>query len=450
MKTPKYIEIASAIGAMIEEGRYSVGNKLPPHRVLAESLDTTPATVAKAYKVLTEQGQIESHIGRGSFVCNNKSLDQVIQSDTDNKEINFSILQPCYDLEHLQLLDKHMHMAYRSADKVKLHGYADNSGLWEHREAGLVWNQSFGVEGQDVEQILLANGAQHAISTLIQLVTQPGDLVAVEAQTYPGILSVLSFLGRRFIGIAMDGQGMIPEALEEACGKEKPVMVIVVPSHQNPTGVTMPAKRREALAEIIARNKLWLLEDDIYGFLNKDTVAPLTNLVPELGFYVSSLSKALSPGLRCAYIQAPAGQSKSLANFIRASIWLAPPLVFAIGTSLIETGDGFRMAARQREIASERHVLARDLLSDKSSFQSTGSYHLWLQLPDYWSSDEFAMVAKEHHLLVSSASFFNANSHPVNAVRLSVMAESREERFIQGLKALSQLIDQKQFKHIHF
>ncbi|WP_281648378.1 PLP-dependent aminotransferase family protein [Parendozoicomonas sp. Alg238-R29] len=450
MSTPKYLEIASTINTMIDSGEYPKGSKLPPHRSLANDLGTTPATVAKAYNFLSEQGRIESFIGRGSFVSHDKALDQVIYSEAANKEINFSILQPCFDAEHLQLLDSHIQTACHSPDKVLLHSYAESSGIWQHREAGLEWSEHFGLEAKSADEILLANGAQHALSGLIQLYTKPGDLIAVEAQTYPGILSILNFLGRRVVGISMDDKGMIPKALNETCIGDCPKMVIIVPSHQNPTGISMPKTRREEIANVIEKHSIWLLEDDIYGFLNQDVISPLTNLVPHLGFYVSSLSKAISPGLRSAYIKAPKAEARHLANFIRASIWLAPPLVFAAASSLIKSGDAFRLATRQRNIANKRQSIAQELLPSSGAFKNTGSYHIWLTLPDDWSSEEFALAAKEHKLLVSSASYFNATAEPLNAIRLSVMSESNEKRYKHGLKELSLLLEQKQYKHIHF
>lgn len=450
MKTPKYLKIASEIDAMIDEGKYPPGSQLPAHRALADELGTTPATVSKAYNVLTEQGRIESHVGRGSFVCEPTSLSQVIQSDTGQETINFSILQPCFDLEHLQGLDKHTQAAMRTTDRVQLHRYAENSGLWQHRETGVVWNQAFGSDNRLADRVLMTNGAQHAISALIECLTQPGDLVAVEARTYPGILSVLNLLGRRYTGIEMDEQGMVAEALDQVCQREKPAMVIVVPSHQNPTGITMPAKRREELAEVIDRHGIWLLEDDIYGFLNAEVVSPITNLIPDRGFYISSLSKALSPGLRCAWVQAPVQQSERLAHFIRASVWLAPPMVFATAASLIGSGDGLKLADRQRQIAVQRHNLAQTVLPASAPCRNSGSYQLWISLPEYWNADEFALAAKEQQLLVSSGRFFNAVAAPVNAVRLSVTAEVRESRFVEGLQAIARLIEHKPIKAVHF
>ncbi|MBB1487776.1 aminotransferase-like domain-containing protein [Oceanospirillum sediminis] len=472
MTTAKYQTIAASIRRMIDSGKYPAGSKLPPHRTLARELSTTPATIAKAYNLLADQEIIESFIGRGSFVCQNKTLDQVIHSGHEEQELNFSILQPCLDDVHLKTLNQHLHHALHNTLPLDLHCYAEASGLTAHKEAGEIWLQHYGLQTDQIENILLTNGAQHALSALIQFSTQPGDAIAVEAQTYPGLLSIIRLLGRRAIAIEMDEQGMLPEALQSACQTQHIAMAVLIPSHQNPTGITMPLSRREAIAGIIEQYKIWLLEDDIYSFLNPDIIPPITNLIPQQSFYVSSLSKALSPGLRCAYIKAPDSQSKALAQFIRASVWLPPPTVFAAAASLIHSGEAFQLANRQRDIAQQRQSVAEALLPGNAHFTNTGSYHIWLSLPADWSSEAFTRIAREHHILVSSAEFFNSSANNTghtdkaslprhnsdsecpaqtpNAIRLSLMAESQQCRFEQGIKELAALLKQQPMDYVSF
>lgn len=97
MSDSKFIRIAEVIERKIEKGEYSPSSKLPTHRALAEELGTTPATVAKAYKLLIEKGFLESFIGRGTFVRASTTLDQAIQSPDEETNFNFSILQPCLE-----------------------------------------------------------------------------------------------------------------------------------------------------------------------------------------------------------------------------------------------------------------------------------------------------------------------------------------------------------------
>ncbi|MBV1788269.1 PLP-dependent aminotransferase family protein [Marinobacterium sp. D7] len=442
MSEAKYIEIARSIESQIDIGHYAEGDKLPTHRALADEFGTTPMTIAKAYKLLTEKGRIESFVGRGSFVKVRTGLKRAIHSRPDDREWNFSILQPCY-AEHVEALHEQLQQSFSSLTNPTFYGYTEDSGLIEHRAAGMQWMQHYGVQTRAPEQILLTNGAQHALSILIELYTEPGDCIAVDRWTYPGILSIASFLGRQVVGVAMDDQGMIPDALTETCRRHKPALVILIPSHQNPTTITLSQQRREQLAEVIQRYPLWLVEDDIYAFLNTSANQAITNLLPEKSFCISSLSKAVSPGLRCGYLKAPQSQVEKLAAYIRATVWLPPPLMFEVAGNLIESNQAFEMARKQREIARRRQRLARRILGGQSYCAQDTSYHLWLQLPGDWQADQFALTARERGMLVSSGAYFNTCADETKSVRLSLIAISDESELERGLKALANLLEQE-------
>lgn len=445
----KYLDIVDIIRARVASGDYPKGSKLPTHRALAQELATTPATIAKAYKVLIEQKEIESFVGRGTFVRSDTRLEQVIHSRQDDQVLNLSILQPCIAYNIDRLTNK-ISSCLGNITEPDLFGYTEHTGLLRHRESGMEWARHYGLEIASTDQMLLANGAQHALSSLIQLYTKPGDTIAVEAQTYPGILSIAHLLGRRLAGVTMDGQGMLPEALEALCQQQKIAMVIVLPSHQNPTGATMSEQRRTSLATVIERFRLWLVEDDIYGFLNENRREAITNRVPQLGFHISGLSKAISPGLRCAYIRAPASQAAHLAAFIRATIWLPPPLMFEVASGLIRSGDAYQMAKAQQDIARRRQRIARDILNDYPMSSQPTSYHLWLHLPDSWQADSLALAAREQNMLVSSASFFRVGPQSDNAVRLSLMSIADESQYRYALEKLAGLLEAGSAVYGHF
>ncbi|QEM82355.1 PLP-dependent aminotransferase family protein [Halomonas binhaiensis] len=442
MGEAKYVEIAQEIESKIDIGHYAEGDKLPAHRALADELNTTPMTIAKAYGLLSEKGRIESFVGRGSFVKAKSQLKQAIQSQLDDREWNFSILQPCY-AEHVETLHAHLQHSFAKLTKPALYGYIEDSGLISHKAAGMQWMHLQGVTVRSPEQVLLTNGAQHALSILIELYSKPGDYIAVDEWTYPGLLSIVSLLGRKVAGVAMDDQGMIPEALVDIYHRHKPAMVILLPSHQNPTTITLSQQRREQLAEIVQRYPLWLVEDDIYSFLNTHPTQAMTNLVPEKSFCIHSLSKAISPGLRCGYIKAPQSQIDRLSAFIRATIWLPSPLMFEVASNLIESNQAVEMAEAQRQIACRRQRVARKQFADQVFHAQDSSYHLWLQLPDGWQADSFTLTAKERGLLVSSGNYFYTGSDETSSIRLSLMAITDDAALETGLTALSSLLNAK-------
>jgi len=432
----KYVQIANTIEQRIKEGLYSANSKLPPHRVLADELHTTPVTVAKAYKLLASKQLVESFVGKGSFVCAPSSLSQVIQPPEDDQNYNFSILQPCL-YKNVQPLKNAMQQAseHLSADFI---GYTEHSGHETHRLAGVNWAKHFGLTGGTVKNTLLTDGAQHALSLLINAMTEPGDTIAVEALTYPGILAIASLAGRRVVGIPLDNEGVSPTALERVLCEEKPILVIIIPSHQNPTGITMPESRRRAIAEIIDKHDSWLVEDDIYCFLNETPIPAISNFIPDKSFHISGLSKAISPALRCGYLRVPDSQVGKMKTHIRANIWLSSPITYMLATSLIESGEAFEIAKVQRQTAIDRQLIASHYLTNVQN--TPAGYHIWLPLPAHWSRERFLVEANQRGIIVSSGGYFSVSGENDSFIRLSLMAISSEQRLKEGLQALQSLM----------
>ncbi|SIO93680.1 aminotransferase-like domain-containing protein [Vibrio spartinae] len=436
MSEAKFKQIAQTIISRITEGYYPPNSKLPPHRVLADELNTTPVTVAKAYKLLVEQNRVESFVGRGTFVCGESQLSRVIHASEDETEFNFSILQPCLSHNIIALQDGFQKAATRITPQ--LIGYAEYSGHQQHRQVGVEWAARYGLSGGTLENTLLTDGAQNALALLIEALTKPGDTIAIESLTYPGILAIASLMRREVIGIEMDAHGITPDGLQHVLQTAKPKVVIVVPSHQNPTGVSMPAARREIIAQLIRDSHTWLIEDDIYGFLNPAPIPAICNWLPEQGFHVTSLSKAISPALRCGFIKVPDAQISTINAHIRANIWLSSPFNYQVAAELVSSGMAFELAQRQQQLAQQRQQIAQEILTPETPHQH--GYHIWLKLPPHWQPERFVLEAAKRHLLVSSGSYF-AVYQPTNHIRLSLMSINSEARFREGLHQLKDLID---------
>ncbi|WP_305422698.1 PLP-dependent aminotransferase family protein [Photobacterium leiognathi] len=445
MSDAKFKQIAKTIEARIDSGEYPAKFKLPPHRALAYELSTTPATVAKAYQLLVDKKRVESFVGRGTFVCVQASLSEVIQPADDEQDYNFSILQPCL-LQNLSPLRDAMMQATEQLN-TQLMGYTEHSGHESHRLAGVVWAKHYGLIGGNSDNTLLTNGAQHALSLLIHALTEPGDTIAVESLTYPGIMAIAKSAGRHVVGVQLDDEGMCPDDLQQVIRLNRPKLVIVVPSHQNPTGITMPPARRDEIANVIAANNIWLIEDDIYGFLNPEPIAAISNRIPQLSFHISGLSKAISPAMRCGFLKVPDSHIAVLQAYIRANIWLSSPLNYIAAAQLIESGEAFQLAERQRQTAIKRQQMAKELLGYQG--RETG-FQLWCPLPEHWQQERFVMEAKNKGLIVSSGSYFKVNGEDPHHIRLSLMAISSEQRLQQGLIMLRDLAKSEFVMNPHF
>ena len=160
----------------------------------------------------------------------------------------------------------------------------------------------------DASQVRVTSGSQEGLFVVAQALLEPGDVVLVESPTYLAAVQAFSVHGARMIGVDTDDDGVIPEALEEAIRTHHPRMVYLIPTFQNPTGRTMPLERRQAVAEVLQRTHVPLIEDDPYGALSftGSTWAPIAAL-PGMGertILLNSMSKLMSPGVRIGWMRA--------------------------------------------------------------------------------------------------------------------------------------------------
>ena len=157
------------------------------------------------------------------------------------------------------------------------------------------------------DQILVTSGSQGVLDGLGKILISPGDPVALEAPTYLGALQAFAPYEPRYVQIETDEDGMLPEALEVALERQAIKFVYLIPTFQNPSGRTLPLRRRRAIADLIQRFDSLLVEDDPYGDLRYRgaPIAPIKTLAPDHVVYISTLSKVFAPGLRVGFCLAP-------------------------------------------------------------------------------------------------------------------------------------------------
>jgi 2-aminoadipate transaminase len=157
------------------------------------------------------------------------------------------------------------------------------------------------------DNIIVTSGSQGLLDALAMVLISKGDVIAVEAPTYLGALQAFNPYEPRFVSIATDDQGIIPDALEAALKERAVKFIYLVPTFQNPSGRTIPMERRRAIAGLIQRYNTLLVEDDPYSALRYygNPVVSIKSMAPENVVYVGTLSKVFAPGLRVGYCAAP-------------------------------------------------------------------------------------------------------------------------------------------------
>jgi DNA-binding transcriptional MocR family regulator len=134
-----------------------------------------------------------------------------------------------------------------------------------------------------------------------------GDTILCEAAIFPGTKAIAGSAGFRLKGVALDREGLEPEALDRAARETAARVLYVTPTLQNPTARIMSAKRRRAVVEIARKRDLLIVEDDVYASYATAVpdIPPLASLAPERSFYLSSASKSIAPGLRAGWLLPP-------------------------------------------------------------------------------------------------------------------------------------------------
>jgi DNA-binding transcriptional MocR family regulator len=278
------------------------------------------------------------------------------------------------------------------------------------------------------------------MTCVIAALTQPGDTLAAEALTYPGLRALAKLLQLRVAPIAMDAQGLVPDALDAACRAAPVRALYTMPTLHNPTTATMPVARRQVLAEVAQQHGVLLIEDDVYGFLMDKPLPPLAHFAPQHSIYITSTSKSLMPALRVGYVHAPQAQIEPIAAAVRATIYSAPPLMARIVARWVTDGTAERLVAEKRSETRTRNRKAREILAGTEFTADPAAAHLWLTLPEPWRADDFVAAARRCGVGIVPAAAFAVTRQPPNAVRICLGAQTTAERVERGLARLAALL----------
>ena len=446
---PRYRAIADAMAAGLQNGELKPGDRLPTHRDLAYRLGVTVGTVTRAYAEAQRRGLLEGHVGRGSYLAGPASglgpsgLSASLLSNSlgmaDHEPggmIDLSLAFPPQAGDGL--MQRTLADLARQPGIARLLNYQPHAGMAHHRAAGAAW---IGRHGFDVpaDRVIVTAGAQHGLCIVTGALLAPGDLLLSESLTYPGLRAVGELFKLRLKGVPLDESGIVPEALEAICRSEAPRAIYCMPGLQNPTGSVMPEERRHAIAAILRRHGVALIEDDIYGFLDGG-LPPLAAMMPELGHYLVGTSKSLGPGLRIGFLVTPPGPNTAYVAALRATTWMAPPLLAEIVCRWITDGTAARMVEAQRRNAAERQVLASRLLAGFDYRAHPNSFYGMLHLPPPWRASDFVAAGARRGLRLRAAETFAVDQGAPEAVRLCICAVDTVEILTDGLERVVALL----------
>ena len=437
---PLYMELADAIERDISAGTLAPGERLPTHRDLADALHLNVSTVTRGYREAEKRGLVSGTVGRGTFVASDAATSTSLVSFEPCAPgmLELGLVSP---LDHLdpEITEGFRRLARRK-DPASLLRYSDPRGQAEHRRAGALWAERFGVPAQ-AEDIIVCAGSQHALTCILSGLFRAGDRLAVDALTYPGLKTLAAMLGLRLVPIAMDEEGMIPASLDAACRRDEIKALYLMPGVHNPTTVTLPDARRNEIARLADKHDFLLIEDDAYDLTDPGRIAPVGNRAPHRRVYIAGMSKSLAAGLRVAFVVAPQALLKDLAQAVLNTIWMAPPLNVELSAMWIHDGTADRVVAAKQAEAARRYMLACDVLDGLRFRGKSTGFFLWCELPDPWTGRALEQAAAARNVNIFGAEkFVVGEAHAPRAVRVSLTGTESLETLKEGLITLRDII----------
>lgn len=425
--------LAHALRRAVQAGVLPAGWRIPAQRLLAVELAVSRATITEALDELRREGLVTSTQGRGTFVAGGATPSRIGTRVADHlsggRGIDLATGNPP-DLSHLPAVQVDMSML--TAD-------GGGPGMWAiglpvMREAVAALYSRGGFTGPpkvtEPEQIHVTSGAHQAISLLVAGLVRRGGAVALAHFNYPGIFDILDGCDARPISVRTDRAGMLPEALEQAIVDERPAALYIQSGPHNPTGRVTPPSRLRALAAIVDRHDLPVIEDNTLAPLTfasgrpngASSVTTLHDLCRTATVAsVGSLSKACWAGLRIGWIRGPEPLIERT-MYHRLALDLgpsAPSQLLALG--LIPHLDDI-VAERQRRL-EEVVGFGADHLSttipDALVERPLGGCVLWTEFP-VADTGPLVQLARRHGVQVAPGSISVPGRIPGPFVRISV------------------------------
>jgi DNA-binding transcriptional MocR family regulator len=423
-----------AVSNAIQDGTLAAGAQLPPHRELAHALRLSVGTVSRAYAMARDRGLLTGTVGRGTFVAA-----AATRPEQDAGPINLTVNFLRWDAKDpvLQCLTG----ALRQAEGLQavVEEYAESAGRMRHRAATAAWIErpEFHV-GPD--QVVITNGAQQGMYAVLSALSEPGELVAAECLTYPGLAAMARQLRLGIVPLPIDGQGALPDALDRACLKQKIKFLYLIPTLHNPTGVTMGIERRQELAAVARKHQVTILEDDVYGFLMSSPPPPVAAFAPELSYFITSMSKSVAPGLRIGFVACPPRRAPQIATWLHTTSIVISPVAAEIATAWLRGGTVARVIeAKRAEVAARWEMATRMLHLDPSDRHPAA--HLWLPVPETWRVEDFQEQARARGVILARSESFSVEpDNKPRAVRVCLGAPATRDRLQQALGIITELL----------
>ncbi|MDT8862862.1 PLP-dependent aminotransferase family protein [Alkalihalobacillus sp. MEB130] len=442
--------------------------QLPSVRELSKQLGVSLVTVVKAYQKLEHEGFITSVQGKGTFIRKTKieeaekkegtlSYDWQLSVQDYLPRSQFARYHQVPEKIHLssnmidpgllpnRYLEQEIHKMLSNNPRV-LSQYGEIQGDKELRQAMHEYLKRMDVPTTP-DHILVTSGSQQGIDLIARTFVGPGDVVVMEAPTYPGAIDVFRGRGATILTVPVDSDGMRVDLLQNLCDKYNPKIIYTVPTFHNPTGAVMPTKRRRQILEIAQSIHCLVVEDDPCSEIYFDKKPPTSmKSLDQYGhvIYLKGLSKTLAPGCRIGILAASGSIFKRLLA-AKANTDLGSPLLtqkaitpFITSKRMMDHLKKLRTALKiRRDLVLE--ILVNHSPEEVSWFVPKGGLNVWLTLPTWINTDHLLLEAKKEQITFLPGSACYPTEQENHHLRLS-FSYMNEQQLTEGVTTICNLI----------
>ncbi|OFS71832.1 GntR family transcriptional regulator [Pseudomonas sp. HMSC08G10] len=444
----RYERFADDIAELIRSGVLGPGQRVPSVRYASQTHGVSPSTVFQAYYLLERRGLIRARPRSGYFVnahaprpfSEPQALAPVSEStQVDVSALVFSILDsikdphtvpfgsafPSPELFPLQRLSRSLASASRAMDPRMVVTDLSPGNPQLRRQIALRY--MVGGLMLPMEELLITNGALEALNLCLQAVTEPGDLVAIEAPAFYACLQVLERLKLKAVEIPVHPrEGMDLAVLAQTLEKHPVKAVWCMTNFQNPVGASMPEAKKQELVELLRRHKVPLIEDDVYAELYYAQQAPKPAKAFDtegLVMHCGSFAKSLAPGYRIGWVAAGRFAQKIERLKLMTSLCASMPAQAAIADYLQHGGYDRHLRklryALEGQQLSMLAAIARHFPAQTRVSHPSGGYFLWLELPEQMDALKLFHMALAQGISIAPGPIFSPTRRFGNCIRLN-------------------------------
>jgi len=332
--------------------------------------------------------------------------------------------------------------------------YSATEGITPLREALIEHMKRTSPCDIGIDNIIITNGSQQALDLVSKVLINPGDTIIAGAPTYLGGISAMRGYDANFRTVELDEHGMNPDALVELLDKLKadgikPKFIYIVPSFQNPKGVTVPEERRKQIAEIAMEHDILILEDTPYGelsFSERDH-KDIYSYAPENTLHMGTFSKIFAPGFRVAWLLGPAEIIHKVILAKQAADLCTAAFPQYIACEYLTRGLLYQHIGKIREVyGTKRNIMLEAMRKyfpkEVTWTEPTGGMFLWVTLPEGCDTVKMFEKALEKNVAYVIGKAFYLEDAGYNTMRLNFSHASFDD-IEEGIQRLGETIKEE-------